>query len=96
MIKAMQQGSVITVDNAVKTLALMAAKNDDYRRSIFPELLRHLQTCRPKDVAQHSESTLIAVNKENKAEFVDTLGKRMDDLSKSQSARVRRVIRAAS
>jgi hypothetical protein len=96
MIKAMQQGSVITVDNAVKTLALMAAKNDDYRRSIFPELLRHLQTCRPKDVAQHSESTLIAVNKENEAEFVDTLGKRMDDLSKSQSARVRRVIRAAS
>ena len=95
ILKAMQDGSVITVDNAVKTLAIVAAQKDEYGRTIFPDLLRHLQTCRPKDVAQHSESTLVAVNGENKEAFISTLEKRMEDLSISQAARVRKVIREA-
>ena len=52
--RAMEQGSVITVDAGVQTLAKLA---DDQRRGeqIFPYLLQHLQTCRPKDVPQHAE-----------------------------------------
>ncbi len=94
ILKAMHAGSVITVDNAVKTLAL-AASNEAYRPAIFPHLLEHLRTCRPKDVPQHSEKSLPAVDASNKAVFIATLQKRMEDLSASQITRVRKVIKAA-
>jgi len=93
--RAMEQGSVITVDNGVKTLAIAAAGDRARSQVIFPYLLDHLRTCRPKDVPQHSESTLVAVNGQNKDEFIAVLEQRMGDLSGSQAARVRKVIREA-
>ena len=95
ILKAMEAGSVITVDNAVKTLALAASK-DAYRPVIFPHLLEHLQECRPKDVPQHSEKSLPAVAASNRDEFIAVLEKRMDDLSGAQTARVKRVIKEAA
>ena len=94
ILKAMHAGSVITVDNAVKTLAL-AASNKAYRPAIFPHLLEHLRTCRPKDVPQHSEKSLPAVDASNKAVFIAVLEKRVEDLSAAQITRVRKVIKAA-
>ena len=94
--KAMDAGSVITVDSAVKALALTAAANAEYNAVIFPILLKHLQTCRPKDVAQHSEKTLPAVTAANKAEFLKVLEKRAEDLSASQMTRIKKVIKQAS
>ena len=94
ILKAMYAGSVITVDNAVKTLSL-AASNEAYRPDIFPHLLEHLRTCRPKDVPQHSEKSLPAVDASNKAVFIAVLEKRMEDLSASQISRVRKVIKTA-
>jgi len=94
ILKAMQAGSVITVDNAVKTLAL-AASTEVYQADIFPHLLEHLRTCRPKDVPQHSEKSLPAVDAGNKDEFIAVLEKRMEDLSASQRTRVKKVIKAA-
>jgi hypothetical protein len=94
ILKAMHAGSVITVDNAVKTLAL-AASNEAYRPAIFPHLLEHLRTCRPKDVPQHSEKSLPAVDASNKAVFMAVLEKRVEDLSAAQITRVRKVIKAA-
>jgi len=94
ILKAMEAGSVISVDNAVKTLAL-AATRDEYRVSIFLHLREHLRTCRPKDVPQHAEKTLPAVDASNKDEFIAVLEKRMDDLSAAQIARVKKVIKAA-
>ena len=91
--KIMCSGSVITVDNGIKTLSLAAAADADYNRDIFPFLLEHLQTTRPKDIAQHSESILPAVTAENKPAFIETLTKRMEDLSPAQAARVRNVLR---
>jgi hypothetical protein len=95
ILKAIDTGSVITVDNAVKTLA-MTASNDAYRAAIFPHLLEHLRTCRPKDVPQHAEKSLATVDADNKDEFIAVLEKRMEDLSGSQIARVEKVIKAAS
>ena len=92
---AMDKGSVITQDNGVKTLALIASAGHSYQRSIFPYLLKHLATCRPKDVAQHSEKTLVAVTAANKGEFNKVLEKRLSHLAPSQVSRVRRVIKAA-
>jgi hypothetical protein len=92
---AMNTGSVITVDNGVKTLALVASTKDTYRRKIFPYLLKHLETCRPKDAPQHAEKTLPAVNRSNKAELIAVLNKRMTDMTGAQVTRVRKVIREA-
>ncbi|MEW6029227.1 MAG: hypothetical protein ACOYZ8_16845 [Chloroflexota bacterium] len=94
--KAMDEGSVITVDNAVKALAFTAAAKGEYNKAIFPILLKHLQTCRPKDVAQHSEKSLPAVDAANKAEFIKVLEKRMDDLSGSALARVKKIVKQAN
>jgi hypothetical protein len=92
---AMNTGSVITVDNGVKTLALVASTKDTYRRKIFSYLLKHLETCRPKDVPQHAEKILPAVNRSNKAELIAVLNKRMTDMTGAQVTRVRKVIREA-
>ncbi len=93
--QVMETGSVITKDNGVKILALVASQNEAYRREIFPYLLKHLATCRPKDVAQHSEKSLPAVDGENKTEFITLLEKRSIDLSKSELARIKKVIKVA-
>jgi hypothetical protein len=91
--KAKETGSVITVDNAISTLARTAAATDNYNQAIFPYLLKHLSGCRPKEVPQHAERTLPAVNSSNKADFIKVLEKRMEDLSGSGLARVKKVIK---
>ena len=94
--KAKETGSVITVDNAISTLAYTAATNDQYNKAIFPYLLQHLSTCRPKEVPQHAEKSLPAVNASNKNEFIKVLEKRMEDLSGGGLARVKKVIKQVS
>lgn len=93
--KAMTKGSVITIDAGVMTLAGIAAANIEYNRAIFPYLLEHFRTCRPKDVPQHSEKTLIAVNTENKSKFIAVIEARLDNATPSQLSRLKRVIKKA-
>jgi hypothetical protein len=93
--KAMDVGSVITVDGGVLTLAEIAAANSEYNRAIFPYLLNHLRTCRPKEVPQHAEKTLLAVNAENKTEFVAVIAARLDNATPSQLTRLKRAIKKA-
>jgi hypothetical protein len=94
--KAKETGSVITVDTAISTLAYTAGANDKYNKAIFPYLLKHLSYCRPKEVPQHSEKSLPAVNASNKNDFVNILEKRLEDLSGGGLARVRKVIKQAT
>jgi len=94
--KAKETGSVITVDNAISTLAWTAAGNKKYNEVIFPYLLKHLSGCRPKEVPQHSEKTIPAVNASNKADFIKVLEKRTEDLSGGGLARVKKVIKQVS
>jgi hypothetical protein len=93
--KAMESGSVITVDAGVLTLAALASTSPERNREIFPYLSKHLETCRPKDVPQHAEKTLPAVNFGNKGDFIAVLEKRMEDMTDSQAARLRRTIKQA-
>jgi hypothetical protein len=93
--KAMDEGSVITMDNGVATLARAASGDEKYNQAIFPYLLEHLKTCRPKDVPQHSEKTLPAVNASNKTAFIKALEKRMEDLSGAGLNRLKKVIKQA-
>ncbi len=93
--KTFQAGSVITRDAGVLALAGMASTNPAYSRKIFPFLLEHLRTCRPKDVPQHAEKMLPAVTAENKADFIAALEKRMEDMLGSQVTRVKKIIKQA-
>jgi len=95
VMKAAREGSVITTDNGIKTLAGVAGCKEEYNRVIFPFLMEHLETCRPKEVPQHAESTLAAVNRANQKKFIEVLNQRMDELSATQADRVKKVIRAA-
>jgi hypothetical protein len=92
---AMRTGSVITVDNGVQALARAASRNAEYRKAIFPFLLRHLKTCRPKDVPQHCEKVLVAADASNKDQFVVVLRGRLPGLSGGGLRRVTKVMRAA-
>ena len=93
--EAMERGSVITMDNGVKTLALIAAGNAARSKSLFPYLLRHLETCRPKEIPQHAEKTLVAVSADNCSNFIRVLEKRIPAMTPAQVRRVRRIIKEA-
>jgi hypothetical protein len=93
--KAMAQGSVITIDNGIKVLALLAAGDKGRCDTLFVYLLHHLETCRPKDVPQHAEKTLVAVHAQNKARFILVLERRMTEMTSTQAKRVNQVIKEA-
>jgi hypothetical protein len=95
IIQVMNKGSVITMDNGIKTLALVASQNDEYRQVIFPTLLDHLKTCRPKEVPQHAEKSLSAVTAGDKSDFIRVLEKRLEEMTASQATRVKKIIKTA-
>jgi hypothetical protein len=95
IMRAVDTGSVITQDNGVKALALIAASKPAYQEDVFPYLLRHLSACRPKDVAQRSEMILAAVTSKNKRAFILVLEHRLSHLSSAQQTRVKRVLKSA-
>jgi hypothetical protein len=90
---AIEEGSVISVDNGIKTLALIGSSNPDYGKKIIPYLYKHLQTCRPKEVPQHAEHIMAAVDPKNPMEFISVLKARFPDLSPSGLARVNKIIK---
>jgi hypothetical protein len=93
--KAIDKGSVITQDSGIRVLAQIASQKNEYRVELFPDLLEHLETCRPKDVAQRAEKIVIAVDADNKRKFIAVIEKRMEYLKPSQVKRLERVIRDA-
>jgi hypothetical protein len=89
----MHDGSVITVDNGVKTLARVAATSPEYNRELFPFLLDHLKHCRTKEVPQHAESTLVCVNSGNRAAFEAVMKDRLTGMTPSQASRIRKILK---
>jgi hypothetical protein len=95
VIAAVGQGTLITVVWGVKTLGRLAAADGEYRQFIFPVLLQILRTCIPRDVSMHAESILPAVDGANRQQFLDALASRQPELSPSQLAKVRRIVKKA-
>ncbi|MGE5628933.1 MAG: hypothetical protein ACM3X7_12645 [Solirubrobacterales bacterium] len=89
----LNSGSVITIDNALKVLAIISSKNPEYNKEIFPHLIEHLKNCRPKEIPQHAESILTAVNDFNKKVFIQALKERENLLTPAQLKRVRKIYR---
>lgn len=93
ILNAMANGSVITKDAGVKTLADVAAQDERYHAEIFPQLLKYLQTCRPADASRHAEVMVIAVNAATLSDFIQILEHRVHEMSSAQAARARHVIK---
>lgn len=95
ILAVMAEGSVITVDNGIKILATIAAANPRYRGELLPLLLHHLGTSRPKDVPQHAEAVVQAVDAAHADAFAAVLEKRMAAMSASQANRLKQLIEQA-
>jgi hypothetical protein len=93
IIQLMQNGSVITVDNAVKTLAGAASVKQEYNMVLFPFLFSQLSQCRPASLPQYAESIFSAVNHLNKNEYLGILKDRLSSLNPAQAARINKLIR---
>ncbi len=91
--RATKNGTVITVVWGVRTMAGVAAAGAKYRKALFPVLLGHVRTCIPRDVPTHAESILRALTKSTKKELLAVLERRRKELSPSQTARLKKVIR---
>ena len=93
--EAYKTGSVITVDSAISVFAGLAKAGPGYEKTIFPIIINHLKTCRPKEIPQHSERYLPALTAGKKDEFIKVLNSRMQDLSDSGKRRIDKVIKEA-
>jgi hypothetical protein len=93
VICAVDRGSLITVVWGVRTLAQVAAANKRYRTKIWPCLMAQLDKCIPRDVPTHAASMLDAVDKRNRDEFLGTLAARRKEMTPSQQARLKKVLK---
>ena len=93
ILSAINNGSVITVDTSMTVLAKLCKANAAYESEIFPLLINHLETCRPKEIAQHAERIAICVTQTNLSDFIHVLDKRYDYLIPSQQARINKLKR---
>ncbi len=91
VIKAVDEGTLITVVWGVKALAKVAVSEQTYKQKIFPLLTAQLKKCAPRDVPMHAESILPAIDVNNKQEFLSILEARKPEMSASQLARLRKV-----
>lgn len=89
---AIKKGSVITVDKGILTLAKLASISHETNEHIFPYLLKHLRTCRTKEVPQHAESILLAVNEQNSVQFLEVITDRVSCMTKPQARRIHRLV----
>ena len=92
IMRAIEKGSVITVDAGIRTLSGVAAAEAEYNSILFPYLLEKLRHCRPKSVAQYAESIFSAVTEENKQQYANALRDREKDLNPSQLKRINKFL----
>lgn len=91
---ATRDGSVITQDNGIRTLAALAAGSERRAARIRPFLLGHLRDCRAKDVPQRAESARPAFAPAAAPQLAALLRERLPELTPRQAARVGKVLRS--
>jgi hypothetical protein len=93
IVNAYRKGSVITVDNSITVFAKLAKAGSQYEKAVFPILITHLETCRPKEVGQHSERAFVCVSKNNSDLFKKTILARRASLTEPQKKRVDKLLK---
>jgi len=91
--KTIDQGSVITQDGGVKSLALVATVNKTYQEALTPYLMGFLRKCRQSDVPRHAEFIEVCVDDFNREEFVAILQQRLSEASPAQAARIKKILK---
>lgn len=91
--KTIDQGSVITQDGGVKSLALVASVNKTYQEALTPYLMGFLRKCRQSDVPRHAEFIEVCVDDFNREEFVAILQQRLSEASPAQAARIKKILK---
>jgi hypothetical protein len=89
---AYDKGSVITRDHSISVFAGVCKASPDYEKFVFPIIIEHLATCRPKEIPQHAERAAVCVNGGNKDAFLGILNKRKGILTPPQRKRVDKLI----
>jgi hypothetical protein len=93
VMRAYETGGVIAVDNCVSIFAGIAKADARYEKKVFPIILGHLKSCRPKEVAQHAERASSCVNAKNAPIFKAVLMGRYESLPEPQKKRVDKLLR---
>lgn len=93
--KVKETSSEMTLNKSISVLANTSAANEEFSKVIFPYLLEHLSTCYFKEIPEHAERILPAVNENNQYQFIKTLEKRIEELSGSDFTRLKKIIRIA-
>lgn len=93
IIKAYENGSVITRDNSISVFAELAKADKKYEKVMLKKIIEHLEACRPKEVGQHAERAFICINELNAKEFVSVLLKRREHLTDAQKKRIDKLIK---
>jgi hypothetical protein len=92
--KAIDKGSVITIDGGVSILAKLAAMKA-HTETAFPLLLEQLKSCPAKQLPMYAEKSVKAINVSNKSQFVDLLKERYPEMEKdSQKKRLEKVLKS--
>ena len=93
IIKAYENGKVITVDNSISVFAELAKAGKKYEKKVFPIIIEHMEKCRPKEVGQHAERAFVCINNNNSQQFKETLLKRYTLLTDAQKKRVDKLLK---
>ncbi len=92
--KAIDHGSVITIDGGVSILAKLAAKSE-YSETAFPLLFEQLKRCPAKQLPMYSEKSVKAINSGNKNQFISLLRDRYSEMEKdTQKKRLEKVLKS--
>ena len=75
IIKTVNKGSVITIDNGVEILAKLN-KHDKYFNITDPLLIEQLWKCPIKQLPMYIEKSLVSINKQNKEIYQSIIEKR--------------------
>ena len=91
--KAIDKGSVITIDGGVSILAKLAAVNE-YTETAFPILLEQLKHCPAKQLPMYAEKSVKAINASNKSQFIYLIRGRYSEMDRdSQKKRLDKVLK---
>ena len=93
IITAYENGSIITIDSCIAIFAEIAKAEVSNSKIAFDMIIKHLRTCRLKEIPQHSEKAFACVNGSNYKEFEQILLSRFDNMNLSQQKRVKKVLK---
>ncbi len=94
ILKAIDKGSVITIDGGVSILAKLAAL-PAFSETAFPLLIEQLNRCPAKQLPMYAEKSVKAITSQNKPTFINLIEKRYNEMEKdSQKKRLDKVLKS--